>query len=374
MSLGEKIGMLRREKYWSQEELADRMEVSRQSVSKWESGASIPDIDKIVKLSDLFGVSLDYLLRDGQERRPDSEGLEEGENPWDERPSGQGEIPREDSRDGEEVFRREDSRDEDSQGGKKKKSGKDDCDEVRLLSADEAEGYLYLVERSAGWMAGAVTLCVISPVALLILLGMERQHIWGIGGKIAGGCGTVILLLVVCVAVAIFVLNAQTMSRYSYMERENIGMPDFAREEIVRKRQEFEGTYRGCLTAGVVLCVLSVVPLVGVAFTGIPAAVMYGVALLLLIVGLGVYWLVRAETIRGGYERLLQEGEYTEAEKRKNRRAGKFSSGYWQIVTIVYLLVSFGGNAWSRSWLIWPCAGILFSVVRGAFFGSEEKK
>lgn len=363
MSLGEKIGMLRREKYWSQEELADRMEVSRQSVSKWESGASIPDIDKIVKLSDLFGVSLDYLLRDGEERRPGPEGLEERENPWDERPSGQGEIPR------------EDSWDEDSQGGKKKKkSGKDDCDEVRLLSADEAEGYLYLVERSAGWMAGAVTLCVISPVALLILLGMERQHIWGIGGKIAGGCGTVILLLLVCVAVAIFVLNAQTMSRYSYMERENIGMPDFAREEIERKRQEFEGTYRGCLTAGVVLCVLSVVPLVGVAFTGIPAAVMYGVALLLLIVGLGVYWLVRAETIRGGYERLLQEGEYTEAEKRKNRRAGKFSSGYWQIVTIVYLLVSFGGNAWSRSWLIWPCAGILFSVVRGAFFGSEEKK
>ena len=64
MILAEKITYLRKQKEWSQEELADQMEISRQSVSKWESGASIPDMDKILKLSRLFEVSTDYLLKD----------------------------------------------------------------------------------------------------------------------------------------------------------------------------------------------------------------------------------------------------------------------------------------------------------------------
>ena len=62
MILAEKIIKLRKQKGWSQEDLAARLSVSRQSVSKWESMASIPDLDKIVKLSRIFGVSTDYLL------------------------------------------------------------------------------------------------------------------------------------------------------------------------------------------------------------------------------------------------------------------------------------------------------------------------
>lgn len=64
MILGEKIMSLRKRMGWSQEELAHELGVSRQSVSKWESSASIPDIQKIIALGSLFGVSTDYLLRD----------------------------------------------------------------------------------------------------------------------------------------------------------------------------------------------------------------------------------------------------------------------------------------------------------------------
>ena len=62
--LSEKIINLRKSRGWSQEELAERLNVSRQSVSKWESGVSNPDLDKIVAMSTLFGVSTDYLLKD----------------------------------------------------------------------------------------------------------------------------------------------------------------------------------------------------------------------------------------------------------------------------------------------------------------------
>ena len=63
MNLGENIYRLRTEKGMSQGDLADALEVSRQSVSKWETGGATPDLDKLVKLSQLFGISLDELVR-----------------------------------------------------------------------------------------------------------------------------------------------------------------------------------------------------------------------------------------------------------------------------------------------------------------------
>ena len=64
MTIGEKIAKARREKRLTQEELADRLGVSRQAVSKWESGAALPETDKLARLSGLLGVSCDYLLCD----------------------------------------------------------------------------------------------------------------------------------------------------------------------------------------------------------------------------------------------------------------------------------------------------------------------
>lgn len=64
MNISEKILKLRKEKGLSQEAFAEKLGVSRQSVSKWESSGSLPDIDKIIAMSELFGVSTDYLLKD----------------------------------------------------------------------------------------------------------------------------------------------------------------------------------------------------------------------------------------------------------------------------------------------------------------------
>ena len=62
MSLAENIYRLRTEKNMSQLDLADALEVSRQSVSKWETGAAVPELDKLVKMAKLFGVTLDELV------------------------------------------------------------------------------------------------------------------------------------------------------------------------------------------------------------------------------------------------------------------------------------------------------------------------
>ena len=75
MILAEKIALLRKQCGWSQEGLAEQLGVSRQSVSKWELGSSIPDLDKIIRMSELFGVTTDYLLKEqactDEGRRPE---------------------------------------------------------------------------------------------------------------------------------------------------------------------------------------------------------------------------------------------------------------------------------------------------------------
>ena len=64
MTFGEKLQQLRKDRGWSQERLAEEIPISRQAVSKWESGAAAPDTENVVRLSDIFGVSTDYLLHD----------------------------------------------------------------------------------------------------------------------------------------------------------------------------------------------------------------------------------------------------------------------------------------------------------------------
>lgn len=64
MTFSEKLTDLRRKSGMSQEQLADRLGVTRQSVSKWESGTAMPELVKLISLSELFGVTVDYLVKD----------------------------------------------------------------------------------------------------------------------------------------------------------------------------------------------------------------------------------------------------------------------------------------------------------------------
>ncbi|MDF7639413.1 helix-turn-helix domain-containing protein [Lactobacillus sp. ESL0791] len=74
-TLNERIRNLRLKKNWSQEELAEKMDVSRQSVSKWENGDAQPDLDKVVQLGKLFNVSLDTLLAGKDNEQEDTKSV-----------------------------------------------------------------------------------------------------------------------------------------------------------------------------------------------------------------------------------------------------------------------------------------------------------
>lgn len=70
MTFGEKLQKLRQKAGMSQDALAERLDVSRQAVSRWERDETMPETDKVVALADLFGVTTDYLLRQGAEEEP----------------------------------------------------------------------------------------------------------------------------------------------------------------------------------------------------------------------------------------------------------------------------------------------------------------
>ena len=71
MTLSEKITRLRKTAQLSQEQLAERLNISRQTVSRWEMGSAMPDASNLLQLSKLFGVSIDYLLHDDFESDED---------------------------------------------------------------------------------------------------------------------------------------------------------------------------------------------------------------------------------------------------------------------------------------------------------------
>ena len=121
MILADKIIQLRKRNGWSQEELAEKLNVSRQSVSKWESAGSIPDISKIIEMSRIFEVSTDYLLKD----------------------------------DSSEVVYEENFTEE----------------SIRVFSLEEAQDYMSLVKRMGNRISFGVMLCILSPITLILLIG-----------------------------------------------------------------------------------------------------------------------------------------------------------------------------------------------------------
>ena len=150
MILADKIIDLRKKNGWSQEELAEKLGVSRQAVSKWESAQAIPDLGRVLAMADLFSVTTDYLLRDENEA-PTPAAVEDGASE----------------------------------------------SSVRRVSMEEASAFLALCRKQAPTRALAVSLCVLSPVPLLMILSRTGEDACGgrgqhhrRGDSAAAGCGS----------------------------------------------------------------------------------------------------------------------------------------------------------------------------------------
>ncbi len=322
MKLSEKIMLLRKHAGYSQEELAEKMDISRQSVSKWEIGDSIPELDKVLKLSELFGVSTDYLLKE-----------EIVDLPW------------EADSEEEPGYRADD----------RKEKG-------RSVSREEAEDYMGIVKKASVWIAWAVTLFILSPIVLLQLGGVAEYR-GGITERFAAAIGLGVLLLFVAAGVCISIYYGMQLSKYEYLEKEAICLQEGVAHAVEEKRRAFEGKHRVCIMFGVLLCILAVLPvLILGAFEAEDYLLVSCVSFLLFIISAGVHLFVRSGMVSECYSKLLQEGDYTKEKKEVNRRLSFFPGIYWCVATAIYLAWSFATNEWEFTWIVWPVAGVLFAA------------
>ena len=169
MTFSDKLIALRKKAGWSQEELAERLNVSRQSVSKWESAQSMPDIDKILQLSSLFSVTTDCLLKDTQD------------DPQPAAAQTPSPLPR--------------------------------------VTLAQAEDYLTKAQGNAPQMALATALCIVSPIPLLALGTVSELGLLGLDDDLAGGLGMIALLVLVAVAVVLFMQCGAAVRDMSFWKR-----------------------------------------------------------------------------------------------------------------------------------------------------------
>lgn len=322
MILADKIIDLRKKAGWSQEELAEKLAVTRQSVSKWEGAQSIPDMDKVVQMSRLFGVTTDYLLKD------EIETAEPTVTEDDRRPP------------------------------------------LRRVTIGEASDYLALRRTAAPKMALATMLCIFSPIALIGLAAVSElsASAFPLREETAAGIGLCVLMILAAIAVTLFLSCGNKAKEYDFLEKEPFET-EYGVTGMVKERQKaFKPTYDRMNTIGTVLCVLSVLPLFAtMAFTvGVDFFMTMAVCLLLAVVGIGVYFFVYGGTIYGSMEKLLEEGDYTRREKSQKNITGPVSVIYWLVATAIFMIYTFGpnGNGQPRySWIIWAVAGVLYAAV-----------
>lgn len=321
MILADKIVSLRKKAGWSQEDLAEKLGVTRQSVSKWEGAQSVPDMDKVVMMSRLFGVSTDFLLKDELEEEAPCAAAQEDDTP------------------------------------------------LRRVSLTQASAYLALRKAAAPKIAIATALCIISPVTLILLAGMSEVQRFHITENAASGIGLCVLLALVALAVSIFLRTGAEAKEFRFLEEEPFET-EYGVEGMVRQRQqEYKDTHTRLVTVGVVLCVLAAVPLfAAMCINGSDLLYIAAVCALLVLVAIGCLALVTAGVYQGAMEQLLEEGDYTRPQKKHHKLMGTVTMIYWLTATAVFLLYTYGphGNGQPRySWIIWAVAGVLYAAVMG---------
>ncbi len=331
MILADKIINLRKKNGWSQEELAEKLGVTRQSISKYEGAQSIPDLDKILKLSEIFGVTTDYLIKDELE---------------------------------EEEYAASQMQENESESDRS----------VHKVTMEMANEYLQIIDWSAGKTAFATMLCILSPIVLLMLGAMSEMPDYHISENAAAGIGICVLIVLIAIAVTIFILCGMKTKKYEFMEKEDIETAYGVSGMVKEKRDAYHSPYVTQLVIGITCCICSVIPLFGtLAVSESDFYMVSAVCMLLTLVAIGTYFIVRSAAKMNAMNQLLEEEDYTRQKKHENRKMSGPVTVYWLIATAIYLAWSFTTNDWDRTWIIWPVVGVLFPAFYAIVNGIRKK-
>lgn len=341
MIFADKLIQLRKRNGWSQEELAERMNVTRQSVSKWESTQSVPDIEKIIKLSELFGVSIDYLLKDSIDDSEYSRIENVNENIKEENTICSEEIP------------------------------------LMHLSTEETERFLAANRLMSRVVSFGVMLCIMSPISILILGGAAERGYLNISKDMSVAMGVTIMLILIAAAVAMFIYGGFKTAPYEYLENEIFEADSSAIKLAEEKKEDYTNRHRISIVSGVSLFILAVIPVFASRLldNGNDFFKAVSVSFTLILIAIGVLIIVKSSIIWGGFERILQEGDYSVKKKADNSMTSTLSTIYWSVTLAIFLAYSLISGNWDNSWIIWVVASIIYPALKafGLYIIKDKK-
>lgn len=315
MKFADKLIHLRKKHAISQEELADKLDVSRQSVSKWESGLSMPELSKILQLADMFQVSTDYLLKDDIDINTSTV--------------------------------------------TKTTVNNEECTTKRFTQ-QQAEQYISNSKRQAKLYVIATALCILSPAPLMILLA--NNAIRPFSPTVSIILGLVGLFVLVFLGVGLFIYSNYKDREYGFIDEHNISLDSTTKKYVQDTKSLYYKFHIRNIIIGSVLCILSAIPVILFALLMIDY-VGIGVCISLVMVIVAVSFFIYSGTIMSTFNKLLNTGEYSANNRKTNKILEKVATIYWTFVTAMYLMYSFISNDWGRSWIFWPVSAVLYAVV-----------
>lgn len=317
MILADKILELRKQNGWSQEELADKLGVSRQSVSKWEGAQSIPDMERIIALSRLFGVSTDLLVKDEIDVMGNN--VDADENACQE------------------------------EAGVR----------MRVIKLEEATAYITHRISFAAYVALGVLLCVLAAIPMI---GSELLLSPTVNAQVGKTLGLAFSVAIVTVAVAIFIIQSFHGKRYQYLEKEDFETA-YGVDSVLKERLErFMPSYVLRTVSGVVLCMVAFIFLIisDIAPEFYQLSSGFFVVIAIVLVAAAVYLFVQANIVRSSYYRLLQPKKKTVYPE----KIRLLLQAYWLIIICIYLAYSFITSDWRKGWIVWPLAALTYRVIK----------
>ena len=303
MSLGENLQFLRKKDNITQEQLAERLDVSRQSVSKWESDTAYPEMDKILQICDLFHVNMDDLVRK----------------------------------------------------------------DVSLLYVEDRTDYDNQMNTFSKMIAAGVGIILFGVSLMFLLEGLNQKYLWfyeeyydALGVYVKEGTEGVfvgVLLIFVTIAVAIFILFGM---RYSGYWKKNPNLSQFYSQAEV---DDFRRKFAAMITVGVTMILIDVIILVSVEalfpmIEEIDYLESFSVAFFMLLISIATSILVYAGIQNSKYDiGHWNEMHDEESEKyKKSKLKGTVCGCLMMIATILFLIIGFGFGWWKMT------AAVIYSV------------
>lgn len=302
MILADKIIKLRKQNGWSQEELASQLGVSRQSVSKWEGAQSVPDLNKILKLGEIFHVSTDYLLKDEIEEIIEQKSVDEPEKPVD---------------DGETVS----------------------------MTIGEVTEFFVKTNETSVIKALSFGLMVLSPV--WVSLAVLFDALFGENPDMVL-VSMIMTIATVFAGIVLMFFHYFMDKKYNFLSTQNIELEYGGAGVAENQRDKNTPKYKTVKLIGIILLVLgfaitivfALLALVGMRSpenSGITAMIFE--ILMFLVFGAGVFFLVFANTRMDNIDKILEENKFTRLNKQRFAPLRAFGSVFIVISVVIIALV-----------------------------------